>query len=237
MKSRFLSPLFAILFCIVQTSSLSAKSEIKTNIEEMLNRLEKGRIYPFDSAYIKYNIKSTGEGITTTGIEEHYFDGIKHSIWRTTNTSLQFDDFSTTEESREVSIDDGTYLYSIDLDKKTCFRSKSSNASILEMVREMTPKQKKNYVKGFLQIEKSVTQEGGGGAEFKKTKTYLGKPCRVFDIVGTSTYLWENIVLKTASDDYEMAATEIKINVPVPQEKFKVPEGIRMFDTSDKIEE
>jgi len=228
MKSRF----FLILFILFSAGALSAKSETEISIEEMLQRLDKGKLYPFDSAYIQYEIKSTGEGIVTTGTEEHYFDGNRHAVWRTTKTSLQFDDFTTTEKAREATIDDGRYLYSIDLDKKTCFRRKSSNASTLQMVEEMTPQQRKNYVKSVLQLEKSVTETGGGGTEYKQTETYLGKPCRVFTAAGTSTYLWENIVLKTRSDDYEMTATEINIDVRVPQEKFTVPEGMSMFDTT-----
>ena len=146
-------------------------------------------------------------------------------------------DFTANEQTSEITIDDGSFFYSIDMDKKTGIRTKSTNASTLAAVKEMTQKQRQNYVAGMLKMGESATVNGGGGSEFIEMAQYLGKNCRVFDAFGTKSWLWENIVLKSTSDEFEMTAEEINTDVPVPEDKFTVPEGIRIIDVTESGEE
>ncbi len=78
-------------------------------------------------------------------------------------------------------------------------------------------------------------------------EVFMGKKCRVFDMksvvdgmeVLARVWVWEGIPLKTVSTvsgmEVSMEATEIKVNVRIPDSKFIVPKGITLTENTDSL--
>ena len=98
--------------------------------------------------------------------------------------------------------------------------------------RHLTPEEMKRF---------KITEAG--------TKTIAGKPCKVYKQVvweaqGVQTvatlYVWEGIVVANFIEpgqpgdmDSDEHVESIEIGVPIPQEKFKVPAGIKIEDETN----
>lgn len=72
---------------------------------------------------------------------------------------------------------------------------------------------------------------------FEKTgeEMILGKKCEIWEGMGTKTWTWNNISLKSIVNimgEMTIEATEIDLNTSIPASKFKIPEGIN-FDELD----
>jgi len=120
----------------------------------------------------------------------------------------------------------------IDLDGKTAGRIQDNEP---RDYRHLTPEEIKRF---------KITEVG--------TETVAGKPCKVFrmdlseggeegyDLIATR-YVWEGIVLAQELSSEMMhglnSAEEvqsIEINVPIPPEKFEIPKGIKIKESSNE---
>ena len=92
-RMRLFSAILIIISSAFNYTYYGNASELENSIKEMLTRLENGKLYPFDTAVIRFKTRSVGDGIVTEGSETHYYNGKKHSVYRTTKTQVEFERF------------------------------------------------------------------------------------------------------------------------------------------------
>ena len=70
---------------------------------------------------------------------------------------------------------------------------------------------------------------------YQGQKSFLGKECKVYSSMpGKEFYFWNGILLKLESSDNPLGklvseAVDIKLNVPIPDDKFRVPPSIEVM--------
>ena len=87
--------------------------------------------------------------------------------------------------------------------------------------------------------EKSYTNYSAGKAKF------LGKECEKYKTVIGSFLFWNGIELKQEINNHPMGdqfnhtkkAVDIQLDAPIPDDKFKVPDGIRVMSSKEAIKE
>lgn len=120
-----------------------------------------------------------------------------------------------------VTIIDGEYQYTINLDQKT--GTKTRNPIIKEM-------ETLKYEKGFNEFGEQMILKMG--AEKVGSENFLGKNCDVYEIKKSNTKLWVwnwitlKSEVKSRAFDISTVATKIETDIPIPSSKFAVPEKI-----------
>jgi len=175
--------------------------------------------YSFDSAVIHYEIK----GGAQNGTEDLYVQGIKTCRVR----HVTINALSQTQKQDTIVIDDGSYVYSIDLNEKIGTKMISPR----KMLEEMTPEERKKMEETGKVLIKGIT----GSPENKPvgTEKILGKSCKIYEILGVKSWQWEGIPLKTEMHmmgKNTQIATSIKLNTSIPASRFRVPSGIKIRD-------
>lgn len=161
---------------------------------------------PFSTAIIRYVYKGWQKGEETA-----YIDAKNNKVATETATSSTFADIITT--TNEGMIYDGEVLYTIE--------PKDNKATITK-------------IKG--DIISGVFAEQLFHGCYSRDETYLGKQCKVYEREGTKAYFWNGICLKEEMTKHPMGekynytkeAVEIKLDVPIPPEKFKLPAGMKI---------
>ncbi|MEM7037225.1 MAG: hypothetical protein AAF570_09620, partial [Bacteroidota bacterium] len=83
--------------------------------------------------------------------------------------------------------------------------------------------------------ERMLKQMGG---KVVGTEVLLGKTCTVYEIknLGTKTWIWEGIPLKTITNmmgmEINVEATAVETNIKVPADKMQVPAGVKITEMS-----
>jgi len=186
------------------------------------NELNKKRYY-VESGIIKYKISGN-----TKGTEEIYFDkwGEREAQISKAVTETTFFGIKNKQEENTLNILDGDISYGIDLKKKTGV--KTLNAGVTTMSAMCNGKSPRKMGKEMLK------QMGG-----KKIgeEEILGKKCEIWKALGTKLWLWKGIPLKISSKilgiERVTEAVEIKTNVKIDENRFQVPEGIKITDYTE----
>lgn len=181
--------------------------------------------YPFKSAMIKYRISgSLQEGTETLYIDDN---GAKTCTERETTLDIM----GQKRRESTIEIDDGNNLYSVNLIRKTGTKAPSYSKLAREMVQSMTAEQKKAMEKLGKEMVKGLT----GKDEMKPEGTgkVLGKDCEIYSVMGVKSWQWNKLTLKTenpALGNMVQEAIELKVDIPIPPEKFKPPPGIGIVE-------
>jgi len=159
--------------------------------------------FPFKSGIVKYT-EITFYGEKTDQVL--YVDGSKTALEKYRNNKLY-----------KISINDGEYIYSIFPESKKGRKDKitASLKETFSMLHQDEAIWKKNKI---------------------SEEVILGKKCDVYQFITKYTnkkiWQWEDLVLKeeifgkNGKINYRKIATDIKIDVPIPKDKFQVPTGI-----------
>lgn len=190
-------------------------------------RAEERPRYPFKSAVITYRISgSIQEGTQVVTIDDH---GRRARTDRDTTLFLM----GRKHKESIVEIDDGESFYRIDLVKKTGEKSPSPSRIAAEMVRSMSPAQKKELEKVGRELAKGHTASG----ELKRAGKgkVLGRECDIYEAMGMKTWLWNNLSLRKESPSLGsmvQEAVEIRVDEPIPPDRFTPPRGVTITDAS-----
>ena len=176
--------------------------------------------YYVESGKIKFKISGN-----TSGTEEIYFDnwGQREVQIIKAVTETSFFGMKNKQEENTMNILDGDISYHIDLKQKTGV--KTLNAGITTMAAIGNGKSPRTMGKEML--------EQIGGRKIGE-ETILGKDCEVWKALGTKLWIWKGITLKISSKimgiERTSEAVEIKTGIKIDENKFKVPEGIKITD-------
>jgi len=170
--------------------------------------------YGVKSGIIEYDLSGVQEGTKTL-----YFDdwGMRQAEYTRSVISVS----GYTKAVNLVTIIDGEYQYTINLDQKT--GTKTRNPIIKEM-------ETLKYEKGFNEFGEQMILKMG--AEKVGSENFLGKNCDVYEIKKSNTKLWVwnwitlKSEVKSRAFDISTVATKIETDVPIPSSKFAVPEKI-----------
>jgi hypothetical protein len=195
-------------------------------------RAEERPRYPFKSAVVVYKISGTiQEGTQTVFIDDH---GRKMRTERDTALTI----LGRTQKESIVEIDDGEWIYRIDLVKKTAEKAPSYSRIAREMVGAMSPAQKT----AFEEIGRELTRGHAVSGEVasKGKEKVLGRDCDLYEAMGMTTWLWNNLPLRKKSPslgDMVQEAVELKVDVPIPPEKFLPPRGMKILDAGRVVDD
>lgn len=167
--------------------------------------------YPYKSAVIEYTYSGN-----TTGTSTHYIDD--HG-----RKSAQFNQFktksfgSTTETNQQVIFKD-SIMYTIDLIKKEGVKTKIQN---------LNEKEIQDWAKDIDSLWRSMGFKKTGEGEI------LGKKCDIWEGMSTKVWVWQNFALKTETNIFGkmvMEATKLDLNASISEDKFRIPDGIKMSE-------
>lgn len=186
--------------------------------------------YPFKSAIIKYRISgSIQQGVQTLYIDDH---GKKTRTERETVINV----LGAKRRDSSIEIDDGDYHYRIDLARKTGDRQPSYSRRAEEMIKSMSPEQKKEMEALGKELAKGLTGEEETKPSGKGT--ILGRECSIYDLMGVKSWLWNNVALKIENPglgNMVQEAVEISVDVPIGADKFKPPPGVAVTETPRRV--
>lgn len=207
---RYLTLALAVIFCVSASVNASAWGEIKR--------------YAVKSAIVDYTISGSQSGQETL-----YFEDYGKREARCSEYTIKMFGFQSV--TKNATIIDGEWVYSIDLDERQGTRM--NLAKLQEMALKGAESQTlKDY------SEKALNKIG---AVKEGTETVLGKRCQVYSIPKMQMKVWiyNRIALKTTANisgmQMDITATSIKENVSIPADKFDVPADIAVTDFSDEM--
>ncbi len=164
--------------------------------------------YGIKSGIIEYELSGAQSGKETI-----YFDDWGYREAKYTEAELSFGGFS--QKTNTLTILEGKMIYTIDLSTNT--GTKMENPLFAGLKDE-----------DLQEMGKQMMEQMGG--EKTGTETFLDRTCEVWEIkqMGTKTYVWESIALKTEVNmGMQMNITAVSMKEgEVPQEKLKIPEGV-----------
>ena len=193
--------LFALIFSTVFASSVQAGA----------------KRYEIKSGIVTYNIEGGGSMLgfstKTTGTEKLYFtDWGNLELREASEKNVAMG--KTTLTHQITKIDHGT-IYSVDDKEKVILKQD------IGMFKEMDQQGKNMSAMG-----KDMMKQMGG----KKTGTgkVLGYPCEIWEVMGTKTWIYKGVPLKTEANimgfKHLKIATSAKFDVSVPKSKFALPD-------------
>jgi hypothetical protein len=178
--------------------------------------------YPFKSAIVE--MKYGGD---CTGTQVIYIDDYGMKEARVENFKMKMMRMEVPTNKIDLTI--GDWLYNIDMEKKEGTKMKNP---FMDMMKSMSEEQKKDLVKMGEDMMRQM------GAKEAGEETIAGKPCKVWTMesLGTKVWTWSGLTLKSRADlmgvKQHLEATNVQIDVPVPADKFEVPAGVKVTETS-----
>lgn len=178
------------------------------------------------SSQVKYHIKS---GIieyeisgASKGKEVVYFDdyGIKEAKY----SNQEIDMMGIKQKTNQIVISDSKDIYTLDVEKKT--GSKMKNPFLGSMPED----------KNLEELGKEIMTNMGG--KVIGSETLLGKTCEIWEVsqLSAKIWVWNTVPLKTEVNMMGMKITSTAIkfepNANVPKEKFVVPDGYTITETT-----
>lgn len=159
---------------------------------------------PFKTAIITYTIKGYREGK-----EILYIDVVNQKV-ATESLTTKLGGYNLSEDNLTI------------LNGKTFISFSSSKKSGLSFAREGNPLES---VRTDLLYYRHPVKAG----------TFLGKDCKIYETNESNLYFWHGILLKRENKKENpqehnsfQEATDIQVDVPLPAEKFIVPQGIEV---------
>ncbi len=212
MKNIFLFALATIFTFIFISCGDNSKNDNQNPENGKKSNFQKR--YGVKSGIIEYDLSGVQEGTKTL-----YFDdwGMRQAEYTRSVISVS----GYTKAVNLVTIIDGEYQYTINLDQKT--GTKTRNPIIKEM-------ETLKYEKGFNEFGEQMILKMG--AEKVGSENFLGKNCDVYEIKKSNTKLWVwnwitlKSEVKSRAFDISTVATKIETDIPIPSSKFAVPEKI-----------
>ncbi len=176
--------------------------------------------YPFKSAKIEYAISGTTEGKSVVTMKGDKSVREAHIV---------FHKPAGDENQSNLYIDEGKYVYSIDLEKKTGTMTKNP---LYEVLMGTEPARRQELLK---KVAVGISPDESSSKELKVVghETVAGKECDVYETGGFGQIcLWNAIPLKTSISIPDLGlnnntvATSIQIDLDVPDSVFEVPAGV-----------
>lgn len=184
------------------------------------------KYYQLKSGYLK--TEYTGN---TTGTRELWWDdyGAKsHEVLRTTTTTKLFG-MSSIDEVHMLNIRDGAKYWSINYNENSGVVGNVDD--VMEVTEGMSEKE--------LQELGEETFEMLGG-EKQGTETIGGYKCDLYTVMGTKTWIYKGIPLKSTAKimgiEMNEMFTEFKPNMSVPSSKFVAPKNIEYQELDQMME-
>ena len=164
-------------------------------------------------------------GVKTTTNETIWNDLENNRKATYTTTETNFMGQNTKEET--LQIEDGDWGYNINLKDKT--GTKGNIKEMKEMAMAMAGALAMSGDMKDLKSLKDFVEKSGG--KMLPNETILGKECTVYEVMGSKQWLYKGMVLKaTMGDKVIMNAVKVEEDVNIPDDKFKIPEGITITE-------
>ena len=164
-------------------------------------------------------------GVKTTTNETIWNDLENNRKATYTTTETNFMGQNTKEET--LQIEDGDWGYNINLKDKT--GTKGNIKEMKEMAMAMAGALAMSGDLKDLKSLKDFVEKSGG--KMLPNETILGKECTVYELMGTKQWLYKGMVLKaTMGEKLFMNAVKVEEDVNIPDDKFKIPEGITITE-------
>ena len=184
---------------------------------------------PFKSAIIDYKMSGSSNGAAKL-----YLKG----DLRAKHTDAVTKVFGMTNKEKKIDITKTRTVIHVDLIKKEATETGNPMYYMAQEYDKLNPAEQKTVRKNAEHMGASIASglTGGGKPEVKKG-TYKGKPVDIVTVMGFTSYSWTKaaIPLKVTGSIMGVSineeATNIKTNVSMPGNAFKVPGGIKVrFD-------
>lgn len=194
-----------------------ADKEVNVNLKSA-EEAKAVRGLPFSTAIITY----IDSGDVYSGEEIVYIDATNNKVSHDTMVTAKLG--SAIKKINQRDICDGKTLYHIDLDEKTAPSFTIENGDAIS----------------------NIFMESMYLKYYKEQKSFLGKECKVYSSMpGEEFYFWNGILLKQQTTNHPMGdqfnvtkeAVDIKLNVPIPIDKFEVPSGIEVMTPEETKED
>jgi hypothetical protein len=223
MKKFFYLILILLLFSVYncgdsgKESSENGKASGKTDFTKR---------YGVKSAIVEYAVTGSQSGTKTL-----YFDnwGMRQAEY--TNTVLQIGNFNKNINILNVIKEDSNYI--VDLERNTGTKTKNP---VKKLIAELQNQ------KSFGEFGEQILLKSG--AMKIGREEFLDKECDIYEIknAGTIIWIWKWIPLKTITKtggiEINSVAKKIEVDVSIPDDKFNIPEGVRLTEVDlDNIEE
>jgi len=178
--------------------------------------------YPYDTAKITYEIKGSVEGSKTT-----FLKGNKSSveIHQSRKTS------GAVENLDSLIIDAGEFIYQVDLDTKTGTINKNP---VYQELKKIAAAQRQEFLE---KLATGTVGENNTKPNPKEQKEIAGQKCDLYAIEGFGEVcLWYGIPVYSRVEisgvSITETATRIETNIEIADQKFILPDGIKMQDLS-----
>lgn len=179
----------------------------------------------YSSIVVTYANSVDMMGVKTTTNETIWNDLANNRKATYTTTETDFLEKNTKEET--LQIEDGDWAYNINLNDKT--GTKSNLKEMKDMASAMASGLAMSGDLKDLKSLKDFVEKNGG--KMLPNETILGKECTVYEVMGSKQWLYKGMVLKaTMGDKVIINAVKVEENVNIPDDKFKIPEGITITD-------
>lgn len=184
--------------------------------------------YPFETAIVEY--EGTG---ALGGTSRLMIDATAHMQATKEHTETNIMGMVQKKNSLRIVRPDG--IYTIDLDKKTGFRSDNPQIVLEREWQTFTAIEKQNVRENAEKFGFNLAASMGGSIT-PKGGNVLGKSCDLAKVMGTVTCTWSglDIVLSTEMNmgiPGSQKAVSINEDVPLPKGIFEIPKGINVLES------
>jgi len=223
MKKFFYLILTLLLFSVYNCGDSGKES---SENEKASGKTDFTKRYGVKSAIVEYAVTGSQSGTKTL-----YFDnwGMRQAEY--TNTVLQIGNFNKNINILNVIKEDSNYI--VDLERNTGTKTKNP---VKKLIAELQNQ------KSFGEFGEQILLKSG--AMKIGREEFLDKECDVYEIknAGTIIWIWKWIPLKTITKtggiEINSVAKKIEVDVSIPDDKFNIPEGVRLTEVDlDNIEE
>jgi len=182
--------------------------------------------YGVKSGKIEFELSGNSSGTKTIWFDDF---GNKKRTEVNSQTTIKIFGMENTTYEHTLVILDGKFIYSADLNDNSGSKQAMPTFADLNM-NEMSESEKQAY---FDEILASL-----GGEKLGKEK-FLGKECDVFSIMGSKSWIYQGIILKSETNVLGITSNEtaLKIdeNISVSSDKFNPPVDIEWYDQTGNM--
>lgn len=221
-RITFLTFLFPFLIYI----SGCGDSTDKESGDKNIGTTDFSKRYGVKSAIVEYTVTGSQSGTKILYFEKW---GMRQAEY--TNSVLQIAGFTKSINLLNILADDSNII--IDLNKGTGTKTKNPVKKLISELQNQ---------KSFGEFGEQILLKSGA-MKIGKEK-FLDRDCDIYEIknAGTRIWVWKWIpmktITKTSGIEINSIAKKIDINIPVPEEKFRVPENVTLTEVDlDNIED
>jgi hypothetical protein len=187
----------------------------------LLSAQEQGKYFFVKSGYIEYQLTGNSSGKKIIWFDNY---GMKMSTLTESATTISILGIKKTTKESNLEIRNGNDIWKIDLLTKKGSKMNIEYAS--KIGKDLTQNRSDAEL---LAMERNVIEEFG--AKIEGYETLLGHKCLVFKLGSSKFWQYKGIPLRSEVSALGLAkvneiAIELKENISVPAEKFKLPDGV-----------